>query len=131
MRIQITTNEICVEFGKKDLLRISEKYKIKKRIKFSFLDDETLDVIIRMDNSERVSIMYEEHELIIFLPFFEFERWLNSDASTIRYGKENNPSNNVDIIFKKEVSVPKIKTFGTPGQYKVSNLLSEMKINYN
>lgn len=131
MRIQITAKDISIELNAKDIRKISRKYSLKEHIRFSFHDDDTFQVSLKMDNIEKVCLMYEENELIIFLPFIEFEKWLNSETSTYEFSTEQNPSNNLHFILKKEVNVPRMKSFGIPGQYSISNSISEMKINYN
>ncbi len=131
MRVQIAKNELIIELDEKDLNTISRKYNLQYKFKFSILDDEALLISLRMEGSDNLCTMYEDNELIIFLPFTEFEKWLNSESSSYHVEKGKNASNNMSITLKKEISIPKIKTFGVPGQYKISNSLTEAKFNYN
>lgn len=131
MRIQVATNELVIELDDKDLSNLTQKYLLQDKFKFSILDDESLLLSLRMEGSDRICMMYEDNELIIFLPFTEFEKWLHSDNQVYFSEKGMNASNNMSITIKKTISIPRIKTFGEAGEFRSSNRLSNRDINYN
>ena len=131
MRIQITTNELFIELEEKDLLALSRQYTIQDTFQFSILDDEALLLSLRMEGSDKLCLMYEENELIIFLPFSEFENWLNSSAMIYHSEKGQNASNNMHITLKKMVDISHIKTLGTYNAGSASNSIIDTDFNYN
>lgn len=131
MRIQIAKNELFIELDEKDLTLLSNKYSLQEQFQFSFLDDESLLLSLRMEGSDKLCMMYEDNELILFLPFTEFEKWLNSGSNTYYSEKGMNASNNMHITIKKDVVVPKIKTFGPAETREMENPLSPENFNLN
>lgn len=127
MRIQIANNELFIELDEKDLINLSQKYLIEDKFKFSILDDDALLISLRMEGSDKLCTMYDSNELIIFLPFNEFEKWLNSDSTIYHSEKGNNASNNMHITLKKAALVARPKTYDIAG----GSALSNKNFNYN
>ncbi|GLR20144.1 DUF7009 family protein [Portibacter lacus] len=121
MRIQIAKNELFIELDEKDLVNLSQKYLIKDKFKFSILDDESLLISLRMEGSDKLCTMYDSNELIIFLPFNEFEKWLNSDNTIYHSSKGNNASNNMHITLKKNTVTPKVKAIKIANESTLDN----------
>jgi hypothetical protein len=131
MRIQIANNELSIELNEQDLTLLSNKYSLQEQFQFSILDDESLLLSLRMEGSDKLCMMYEDNELILFLPFTEFEKWLNSGSNTYYSEKGDNASNNMHITIKKDVVVPKIKTYGPAERKEFGNPLSPDNFNLN
>lgn len=131
MRIQIAANELIIELDEKDLSKLSRTYLLQDKFKFSILDDEALLLSLRMEGSDRICMMYEDNELIVFLPFNEFEKWLNSDNQVYYSEKGMNASNNMSITLKKNVSIPKIKTVENSSNFQIGNTFIDKDFNYN
>lgn len=131
MRIQITTNELFIELEEKDLRKLSKQYTIHETFQFSILDDEALLLSLRMEGSDKLCLMYEENELIIFLPFREFEKWLNSDSLIYHSEKGQNASNNVHITLKKLVSIPNLTAQSAQENANLRNTFLDTDFNYN
>jgi len=127
MRIQIAKNELFIELDEKDLISLSQKYLIRDNFKFSILDDESMRVSLRMEGSDKLCTMFDSNELIVFLPFTEFEKWLNSDNTIYHSEKGNNASNNMHITLKKNTVTPRIRTLGVAGESVIDN----KDFNYN
>ena len=131
MRIQIASNELFIELTEHDLTLLSNKYSLQEQFQFSFLDDESLLLSLRMEGSDKLCMMYEDNELILFLPFTEFEKWLHSGSNTYYSEKGANASNNMHITIKKEVLVPRIKTLDHTERKEFGNPLSPDNFNLN
>ncbi len=131
MIIQIATNELFIELDEKDLSTLSQTYSLQDRYTFSFLDDESLLLSLRMEGSDRLCMMYEENELIVFLPFSEFEKWLNSDNLIYHSEKGMNASNNMHITIKKTANVQRIKASNANLDLKAASDILDSNFNYN
>ena len=131
MRIQIAKSELFIELDEQDINLLSRKYSIQDKFKFSILDDEALLLSLRMEGSDKLCLMYEDNELIIFLPFIDFEKWLNSDSSTFYTQKGTNASNNMHITIKKDVTVPRQNIMSPQEDYVFKNALNKDNINLN
>jgi hypothetical protein len=127
MRIQIASKELFIELDERDLVSLSQKYVIKNKFRFSVLDDEQLLVSLRMEGSDKLCTMYDSNELIIFLPFNEFEKWLNSESTLYHSEKGDNASNNMHITLKKTTVVTRIKNV----KHVEGSALDNNNINYN
>jgi hypothetical protein len=80
-----------------------------------------------MEGSDKLCTMYDSNELIIFLPFNDFEKWLNSDSTMYHSEKGDNASNNMHITLKKTTVITRTKSVG----YAEGSALDNNNINYN
>lgn len=131
MRIQIAENELLIEINEKDLTRLSQNYSIAEQFKFSFLDEESLSVHLRMEGNDKLCMMYEDNELIVFLPFTEFESWLDSDNMMYHSPKGMNASNNLDITIKKVALIPSKRRENALENGEANMFIPNSNINYN
>ncbi len=127
MRIQIAKNELFIELDEIDLVSLSRSYLIQDNFRFSILDEEPLLISLRMEGSDKLCTMYDSNELIIFLPFNDFEKWLNSEKTIYHSEKGNNASNNMHITLKKNTLTPRIRTLGIVE----GSAIDDKNFNYN